>query len=92
MKNSNPLKLVRGFGIYHAFAIAPLVFPFISEKVFELLGSLYAYLNLSGEWGTTNAADMLFVTYLPVLRSCGRLSVSHSRVVYWASLKVGACF
>ena len=55
------IKLVRWFGIYHAIAIAPLMVPLLSAKVIEGLGLIHASLNLSGEWNTAAASEMLFI-------------------------------
>ena len=61
MTTANYLKLVKYFGLYHAIAILPFVFPIISEYFVSFLGSLHLSLGLSGTWFVTSASTLMFL-------------------------------
>lgn len=61
MTDKQYLNVVRGFGIYHAVAIAPLALPIVSDLVWELFGALHASLQLTSAWPTASPSQMLFV-------------------------------
>lgn len=54
-------RLVRGFGVYHALAVSPLVLPAVSDEVLALLARLHEALGLPGAVIDTSAGTMMFV-------------------------------
>lgn len=77
------LRIVKGFGMYHAFVSFPLAWPVLSAQVLEILGSLHEELSIPGVWIKTDATTLLFVNLFAALSVCwGIYRVRHaSRIV-----------
>lgn len=67
MTNNQDLRIVRGFGVYHALAIVPFAVPIVSNFVWKSLGSIHNGLGLSGVWPAASATQMLFVNLFGTL-------------------------
>ena len=72
------LKMVKGFGLYHALAILPLTIPVVSDKFIFVLGTIHNKLGLMGEWVSVNISQMMFIN----LFACAALVWAIYRVLY----------
>ena len=67
MDSEKYLKLVQGFGLYHAIAILPFTLPIISKGVWSVLGNLHVGLGFAGIWPEATPTQLLFVNLFAVL-------------------------
>ncbi len=65
--NDPYLRIVRGFGLYHAIVSLPLALPVVSGFMLSLFGAIHQLLNFPGVWPEFDAAAMLFLNLFAAL-------------------------